>query len=101
MEPNESQMSRSYKGKGNMSPYDSFIDMWHDERKRETDTATSLNRPIMSIDKDFKESGKTVEVSGDALNRAKNNQPPKMDWDVAKDVWDSMAADESAKFKNN
>jgi hypothetical protein len=33
------------------------------------------------------------------MNRAKQGKPAKKDWDVARDVWDSMADAEAAKYK--
>jgi hypothetical protein len=101
MHPKDEQMPRKYKGKGPMSPYDSFIDYYNEENQREADTADAVKskRSIKDIDREHKKTGKTLEVSGDAINRAKRGKPAKKDWDVAKDVWDASAEDEAAKRK--
>lgn len=102
MNPDKEQMPRKFKGQGNMSPYDSFIDYYNEENKREADTADAVksNRSIKDIDREHKETGKTLEVSGDAINRAKQGKPAKKTWDVAKDVWESMADAEASSYKN-
>lgn len=101
MHPKDEQMPRKYKGQGGMSPYDSFIDYHNEENQREADTADAVksNRSIKDIDREYRKTGKTLEVSGDAINRAKQGKPAKKDWDVARDVWDSMADAEAAKYK--
>jgi hypothetical protein len=101
MHPKDEQMPRKYKGQGGMSPYDAFIDYYNEENQREEDTANAVKskRSIKDIDREHKKTGKTLEVSGDAINRAKRNKPSKKGWDIAKDVWDSMSEAETAKYK--
>ena len=101
MNPKDEQMPRKYKGSGPMSPFDGYLSYWSAENEREADTAAAVksNRSIKDIVKEQKETGKDLEVSGDALRRAKTGQPPKKNWDVAKDIWDSLAAEEAAKRK--
>jgi hypothetical protein len=101
MKPKKEQMPRKYKGQSPMSPYDAFIDYWHAENQREADTAHAVktNRSIKDVDREYRKTGKILEVSGDAMNRAKHGKPAKKDWDVAKDIWDASAEDEAAKRK--
>jgi hypothetical protein len=88
-----------YVSQGHISPYDAHINYYNDEVKREKDTAEfvkSGRTPAeqSKLHKDFEANRKSpdqvnpyeIEISGDAMSRAKQGTSPKKTWDLRKDL---------------
>jgi len=94
--PLEKGEKGEYESQSHHSPVNRWVTMWNDEVKRESNThkLVKSGKSIQDLDREYKEAEKnrkpwednsaTVEVSGDALARARRGEPAKDTVDVKK-----------------